>query len=125
MLQPKVYSKIDKKVLEVVEIDFDYRVIVVRNIKNSNNNIVGTLNFSNVEFMENTGGKDKNGNYIYTGNIVKDDEDIYIIKRSEIYRIFSIGNEKGYLFLDAGRCSEVEVIGNIYENKELLGNEVE
>ena len=121
MLRPKVYSKIDKKVLEVVEIDFDYRVIVVRNIKNSNNNIVGTLNFSNVEFMECTGGKDKNGNYIYTGNIVKDDEDIYIIKRSEIYRIFSIGNEKGYLFLDAGRCREVEVIGNIYENKEFLG----
>lgn len=122
MLAPKVYSKIDKKVLEVVEIDFDYRVIVVRNIKNRKNNIVGTLNFSNVEFMENTGGKDKNGNYIYTGNIVKDDEDIYIIKRSEIYRIFSIGNEKGYLFLDKSRCKEVEVIGNIYEDKGLLGN---
>lgn len=121
MLQPKVYSKIDKKVLEVVEIDFDYRVIVVRSIEKSKNSLVGTLNFSNVEFMENTGGKDKNGNYIYTGNIVKDDENIYIIKRSEIYRIFSIGNEKGYLFLDAGRCSEVEVIGNIYENKGLLG----
>ena len=120
MLRPKVYSKIDKKVLEVVEIDFDYRVIVVRNIKNSNNNIVGTLNFSNVEFMECTGGKDKNGNYIYTGDIVKDDEDIYTIKRSEVYKIFSIGNSKGYLFLDESRSREIEVIGNIYENKELL-----
>ena len=121
MLRPRVYSKIDKKVLEVVEIDFDYRAIVVRSIEKSKNSLVGTLNFSNVEFMENTGGKDKNGNYIYTGNIVKDDEDIYIIKRSEIYRIFSIGNEKGYLFLDADRCREIEVIGNIYENKGLLG----
>ncbi len=39
MLRPRVYSKTDKKVLEVIEIDFDYKVIVVRGIDNSNNNI--------------------------------------------------------------------------------------
>lgn len=67
MLQPKIYSKKDKKVLEVIEIDFDYKVIVVRSIDNSENNNVGTLNFSDVQFMDNTGFKDKNGANIYTG----------------------------------------------------------
>lgn len=63
MLQPKIYSKKDKKVLEVIEMDFNYKVIVVRDIDNT----VGTLNFSDVEFMDNTGFKDKNGANIYTG----------------------------------------------------------
>lgn len=71
MLQPKVYSKKDKKVLEVVEIDFDYKLFVVRNIDNNGDNTVVTLSFSNVEFMDNTGFKDKNGANIYTGNIVE------------------------------------------------------
>ena len=39
MLQPKIYSKKDKKVLEVIEMDFNYKVIVVRDIDNT----VGTL----------------------------------------------------------------------------------
>lgn len=71
MLQPKIYSKKDKEVLEVIEIDFDYKVIVVRSIDNSKNNNVGTLNFSDVQFMDNTGFKDKNGANIYTGDIVE------------------------------------------------------
>lgn len=120
MLQPRVYSKTNKKVLDVIEIDFIYKTLIVKTTKNSLEAVEGVLNFSDVEFLENTGGKDKNGNYIYTGNIVKDDDDIYVIKRSEVYKIFSIGNKKGYLFLDESRCREIEVIGNIYENKELL-----
>ena len=45
MLQPKIYSKKDKKVLEVVEIDFDYKLFVVRNIDNNGENTVVTLSF--------------------------------------------------------------------------------
>ena len=120
MLRPRVYSKIDKKVFDVIEIDFNYKVIVVRDIKNRKNNNVGTLNFSDVEFLENTGLRDEKGNFIYIGSIVKEDNAIYTIKRSEVYKIVSMSNKNLSIFLDGCICREIEVIGNIYENKELL-----
>lgn len=116
MLQPKIYVKDKNKVYDTQVIDYNHRIVI---FFDSEARCTYTRLIDEVEFLENTGGKDKNGNYIYTGDIVKDD-DIYIIKRSEIYRIFSIGNRKGYLFLDESRCRKIEVIGNIYENKELL-----
>ncbi len=79
--------------------------------------------FDEVEFMENTGMKDENGKYIYVGDIAKDGDDIYTIKRSEVYKILSMSNKKLSIFLDECTCREIEVIGNIYENKELLRNE--
>ena len=152
MLQPKVYSKIDKKVLEVIEIDFDYKVIVVRGIDNSNNNIVGTLNFSDVEFMDNTGFKDKNGANIYTGNIVeyvrrhpdvgtlrgvicKNEYGAYVIelyvmknRMDEVCETIDkmLGSKVEYekpnlsFLLDGTTHDGCIVLGNIYENKELL-----
>lgn len=70
--------------------------------------------------MLNTGYKDKNGKYIYEDDIVKDDVGIYTIKRSEGYKIVSMYNGSLYVMLDESICKEIEVIGNIYENKELL-----
>lgn len=152
MLQPKIYSKKDKKVLEVVEIDFDYKLFVVRNIDNNGNNTVVTLSFSNCEFMDNTGFKDKNGANIYTGNIVE-----YVRRHTDIGTLRGVicKNEYGAyvieLYVMKNRMDEVcetidkmlgsnveyekpnlsflldntthdgcVVIGNIYENKELL-----
>lgn len=145
MLQPKIYSKKDKKVLEVIEMDFNYKVIVVRDIDNT----VGTLNFSDVEFMDNTGFKDKNGANIYTGNIVeytrrhpdvgtlrgiicKNEYGAYVI---ELYVIKDpwdnkidkmLGSKVEYekpnlsFLLDSTTHDGCVVLGNIYEDKELL-----
>ena len=145
MLQPKIYSKKDKKVLEVIEMDFNYKVIVVRDIDNT----VGTLNFSDVEFMDNTGFKDKHGANIYTGNIVeytrrhpdvgtlrgvicKNEYGAYVI---ELYVIKDhwdnkldkmLGSKVEYekpnlsFLLDSTTHDGCVVLGNIYENKELL-----
>ena len=120
MKQPKVYiAKLDK-ILEVKLIDFDNEEIEVYDEDKS---IYSYFNFFEVEFMENTGMKDKNGKSIYVGDIVKDDDNIYTIKRSEVYKIVSMCNRKWSIFLDAINCRRIEVIGNIYENKELLKNE--
>ena len=117
MLQPKIYVKDKNKVYDTQVIDYKNKIVI---FFDNETQCTYTRLFDEVEFMENTGAKDKNGNYVYSGDIVKDNDDVYTIKRSEVYKIFSIGNRKGYLFLDESRCREVEVIGNIYENKELL-----
>jgi hypothetical protein len=73
MLRPRVYSKNDKKVLEVIEIDFDYKVIVVRDIDNSNNNIVGTwclrdsAPFNNISSIEVLGNEYENKELLKLG----------------------------------------------------------
>lgn len=117
MLAPKIYVKDKGKVYDVEEIHFDINVVAYNDGVHFD---YAEVDFDDVIFMDNTGTQDKNGKYIYVGDIVKDGDDIYTIKRSKIYKITSMCNENLDVFLDGISCREIEVIGNIYENKELL-----
>lgn len=85
---------------------------------------------NDLNLMQSTGLKDKNGKEIFEGDIVKMAKDVYsdptyyevIRHRGGAYRLES--NQHGCeLWLRHTNC---EVIGNIYENTELLeGQEVE
>ena len=123
MLQPKVYVKRLDLVLPVDEINFNINVIEVLL---DNDDGFEQFGFEDVEFIENTGMKDKNGKYIYEGDIVTVngtwDCIIEYNQSSCAFVLKSIDSRwsMGY-FSNYERIEEMlEVIGNIYENKELL-----
>ena len=107
----------DKKMHKVVDIDFAYEKI----------NLFGAdiINFKDGELMQYTGLKDKNGKEIYEGDIIQ-------ILGGEYEQGFYEWNEKvqikdliydGYnLMMTISQIGNkaIEIIGNIYDNPELL-----
>ena len=82
--------------------------------------------FEDVEFIYNTGYRDKNDNYIYTGDILEyqGETNIYYIRKLLVEKD---GEEESYILTTDGiyvrrlmDTDDYKVIGNIYENKELL-----
>lgn len=130
MLQPKVYIKSLDKVLEVEFINFGEKTVEVYDYDymDIEDPSIGfeCYSFDEVEFIENTGMKDKNGNYIYEGDIVRVkgtwDCIIQYKQSSCAFVLKSIDSRwsTGYF----SNCDDIEemleVIGNIYENKELM-----
>lgn len=63
-------------------------------------------------FMQYTGLKDKNGKEIYEGDVLKIFEGKYVVR--DMRQLFFHYRSDGWYE------TKIEVIGNIYENKELL-----
>lgn len=101
-------------------------------LPNVQNHINGDWAFGNMlnnpdefKIMQYTGLRDANGVEIYEGDIISDHVGVGSVKYSDNYASFKVSYGDGIAkwFIDylsgLERCS-IEVIGNIYENPELL-----
>lgn len=118
MVEPKNWQNVN-----VIYRCLEQQVCFDENIDSVSYDYIG----NNLVFMQCTGLKDKNGKLIYEGDIVKtspsgffdNDRDVFYIKFTDGYRLAyqdwqtldTIGGFSNKLF---------EIVGNIYENPELL-----
>ena len=104
------------KVYDVTAMEFDREVVYLKN---------GYLEMNRYDnLLQCTGLKDKNGTLIYEGDILKDVYDnlrivewnsVILQYMANVY-IYAIGDATFPMYL----VKDLEVIGNIYENPELL-----
>lgn len=84
------------------------------------NDISTRINLENGVLMQCTGLKDKNSKLIYEGDIVKQNKTMYCVTWEEgIYGFCDIRTKITYT-VEYVMSKKQEVIGNIYENPELL-----
>ena len=112
----RAWDKINKEMFNVESINFQERRVY--------KDVVSYRNFNDIELMQYTGLKDKNNKEIYEGDILSDgnDEKPYkVIFENGSFRAEFEGDFEEYSFdlidVVAQGC---EIIGNIYENPELI-----
>lgn len=126
MKQPKAFIKDLGIVAEVTAINYSEEEVEVYIKQNAAFDDPSTgfdfYNFDEVVFMENTGFKDRNGTDIHVGDIVMDDDitDLYLIKKHIFYHAYTTEDVDGESFFNLSWSKDVEVVGNIYENKDLM-----
>ncbi|WP_455093130.1 YopX family protein [Parvimonas micra] len=125
-LKFRAWDKTAKKMSKVTAIDFStkpFRVFY---------KAYGNENYFNQDaiLMQSTGLKDKNGKEIFEGDIVQylDGEYSFVgVVENSAFGIYAKNKYDNYGFEDFAdentKEADVVVIGNIYENKELIENE--
>lgn len=120
----RAYEKAYNVIREVVSIKFADKTVV---LKDDFFDDVRLLNFDGVNLMQYAGEKDKNGVEIYEGDVVSfksahSDYNYKTIGEVVWYRgeaAFLVECD-GEIFKHFDEIREIEVLGNVYENPELL-----
>lgn len=120
----RAWIKSLKWMCDVTNISFDSKFVDICQQGDTERCTEMSVEFDEIELMQSTGLKDKNGKEIFEGDIVKMSKDVYseptyyevARHRGGAYRLES--KQHGCeLWL---RHTDCEVVGNVYENPELL-----
>lgn len=112
----RAYLKMNKKIVDVQEINYKYKEIVWLNGKYTE-----VDNFVDIELLQSTGLFDKNGKEMFEGDIV----DCYTEGLSTVefehgcFGLVCNGYFEGFVNV----LGKTKVIGNIYEHPHLLGED--
>ena len=123
----RAWLKEEKIMGEVLGIDILHKEIF---FLNEDANCYEHTDFKDIELMQYTGLKDKNNKEIYEGDILKlrDNHGIQLVKYHDEWSAFIVESQKdtsvGVLGLYFDK-EDFEIIGNAYENPELLGGKNE
>lgn len=130
-LKFRAWDIANKEMLKVDVIDFYFKQIRV--LPYDGNNF--SMKFKDVEIMQSTGFHDKNGVEIFEGDVLNcshlftgspfEEEDEYEEEQGVVKFVncgFNVEfKNENTLFVDIMlTCEDIDVIGNIYENPELL-----
>lgn len=134
-IEYRAWLKDEQKMVNVASIDFRIEEIAYveqRTIDNIQHAWYEYRDFNEIELLEYTGFKDKNGKKIFDGDIVKTNGYIYKViywKEEAKYHLTSDYYDSDCSFGDVydvfiksnnGEYKDLEIIGNIYENMEVL-----
>lgn len=120
------------KVVDVIRIDFETQEITYQEIDFEYDDVIRekTALFKDISLLQYTGLKDKNGAEIYEGNIVEYYGRSAVVKIGFPHddKLYPYGvcieyikyNLKEVEYLYKFNLEDIEVIGNIYENRDLL-----
>ena len=118
----RAWLKEDKKMVNVETMDFtDKSMQYLEKNEIINAYLLKRMSFDDVELMQYTGVKDKNGKEIYEGDIIicKYDPQIAMEVKWVDEGFRTLGKYDGDNYVGFVKDS-AEVIGNVYENKNLL-----
>lgn len=124
MIKFRAWIKSLKWMCDVTNISFDSKFVDICQQGDTERCTEMSVEFDEITLMQSTGLKDKNGKEVFEGDIVKMAKDVYseptyyevVRHRGGAYRLES--KQHGCeLWL---RHADCEIVGNVYENPELL-----
>lgn len=119
----RAWDKVNKKLKQVYSIDFDENgeIQSIKDEYTKPNEVYAMFEVGYFELMQSTGLKDKNGVEIYEGDIIKNSYDeIYTVKWFDASFYLEEKYNGGFDYHELHFEDNKKVIGNIYENPELL-----
>ena len=125
----RAWLKEDKKMVNVETMDFaDKSTQYLEKSEIVNAYLLRRVIFDDIELMQYTGLKDKNGAEIYDGDIVLVElsgtstwyKTVVKIKEGAFIASLIDGEDYIYIFNRGFDSNDFEILGNVYENPELL-----
>ena len=107
-----------KRMVDVKSIHFGTRKIIIGYSKNKTNYGNYSVSFDDVELMQFTGLYDKNKVPIYEGDILNIDDEYWVVSFEDGKFVGTFDN----VIEDLYEISDYEIIGNIYEDGNLIGD---